>query len=69
MGDFVMAEEKTKSSEHRIKDRDAKSRTVEDKRINAPVAPDVEVNDPRKIMGDEGPVAEANPHNKPDEAA
>ena len=52
-----------------VEDRDEKSRTVTIKDRKLDIEPDVEVNIRTEIMGDEGPVAESNPHNQPDEAA
>ena len=46
-----------------VKDIDSRSRFVALKAPAAPIKPDVEVNDRRAIMGDEGPVAATNPHN------
>lgn len=48
----------------KVTDRNAKSRTVEIKTPKARIKPDVEVNSRPDIMGDEGPVAKTNPHNK-----
>lgn len=47
-----------------VEDRDAMSRTVENTAITADVKPDVDVNCRPEIMGDEGPIAAANPYNK-----
>ena len=52
------------NTDHLIEDRDASSRTVEIIDPLLDIAPDVDVNDRPDIMGDEGPVAESNPHNR-----
>lgn len=50
-----------------VEDRDETSRTVTIKDRKLDIEPDVEVNIRTAIMGDEGPVAETNPHNQSDE--